>query len=223
MLRLTCTQRPERRIVVEGNLVGPYVEELRSVSAPFRSRREPWILDLAGVAFADGGGVALLAELESAGAELTGGSAFLMELLRRRTAGDERDSSAKVARGWDREQALVQALRSGGHAGKDAEEAIVRQFGPDLLTLAERFLGSREEASRALCEAWPEAVDALRKGRDVVRLGPWLRRLVARTALRLRGPVASPSASKPTACLPQFTREGQRLIDLADEQATKEG
>jgi ABC-type transporter Mla MlaB component len=81
MLRVT---EDERGLVVEGELAGPWVEELRGV-AEKRLRRGPLpapSLDLGAVSYVDASGVALLRELLEAGMALRAANPFVDELLR---------------------------------------------------------------------------------------------------------------------------------------------
>jgi hypothetical protein len=85
MLRITPQGKESPSMVVEGQLVGPWVDELRRttfdaglVSGVF--------LDLRYLTFADAEGVALLRQLRAAGAELGDCSEFLAVLI----GGEER-------------------------------------------------------------------------------------------------------------------------------------
>ncbi len=81
MLRVT---EDDEGLVIEGELIGPWVAELRTV-AEQRLRRQPVpapSLDLGAVDYVDPSGVALLRELLEAGMQLRGGNPFVDELLR---------------------------------------------------------------------------------------------------------------------------------------------
>ena len=71
----------EVNLVVEGDLLGPWVEELRKTCDPFLGNGRKLSIDLSGVLFADRDGVALLRHLGGRQAQLNC-SAFLAELLR---------------------------------------------------------------------------------------------------------------------------------------------
>lgn len=71
----------EARLVVEGQLLGPWVTELEKTCAPFVGNGRRLTLDLSQVLFADREGVALLRNLSGRGATLEC-SSFLAELLR---------------------------------------------------------------------------------------------------------------------------------------------
>jgi ABC-type transporter Mla MlaB component len=81
MLRVT---EDEQGLVVEGELIGPWVAELRRV-AEERLGRAPASapsLDLGAVSYVDANGVALLNGLLEAGMRLRAASPFVTELLR---------------------------------------------------------------------------------------------------------------------------------------------
>ena len=90
MLRITRTTADDhldpQRLRLEGQIAGPWVEELRRVSAEMLGnnghRGSRLVLDLAGVSFLDGLGVALLRELGSRCVSFTNGSAFITEQLK---------------------------------------------------------------------------------------------------------------------------------------------
>ena len=84
MLRITeqspHPQAADRRaLVLEGRLVGPWVEELRRVLGG----TEPGgiTIDLSALSFADGDGLTLLRNLRDAGAELASASPFIAALI----------------------------------------------------------------------------------------------------------------------------------------------
>jgi hypothetical protein len=71
----------EARLVVEGQLLGPWVTELAKTCEPFVGNGRRLTLDVTQVLFADREGVALLQTLARRGAQLEC-SSFLAELLR---------------------------------------------------------------------------------------------------------------------------------------------
>jgi len=83
MLRMTRTDAgPATIILVEGKILGPWVDEIRSAIQGIpagRLRR----LDLAGVTFVDAAGAQLLASLREDGIEITSSSHFIADLLER--------------------------------------------------------------------------------------------------------------------------------------------
>jgi hypothetical protein len=83
MLRITCesTGEGELRVLLEGRLAGPWVDELRRISALASEHGARLKLDLSSLGFADADGLALLRELLGAAAELERASAFVSALL----------------------------------------------------------------------------------------------------------------------------------------------
>ena len=71
----------EVNLVVEGDLLGPWVEEIRKTCDPFLGNGRKLSIDLSGVLFADRDGVALLRYLGGRQAQLNC-SPFLAELMR---------------------------------------------------------------------------------------------------------------------------------------------
>jgi hypothetical protein len=87
MLRITEQPHPthaagaadRRAIVLEGRLVGPWVEELRRVVGGVKAGGVT--LDLAALSFADLDGLTLLRSLRDAGVELANPSPFMAALV----------------------------------------------------------------------------------------------------------------------------------------------
>jgi hypothetical protein len=80
MLRITQRTGPNEALLVEGQLVGPWVGELHRTTLG-RGSVAGIRLDLRHLSFADTEGVALLRQLRTAGAELRGCSEFLSVLI----------------------------------------------------------------------------------------------------------------------------------------------
>lgn len=85
MLRITPHGKDRPSMVVEGQLVGPWVDELRRTTFD-AGLVSGVLLDLRHLTFADTEGVALLRQLRAAGAELGDCSEFLTALI----GGEER-------------------------------------------------------------------------------------------------------------------------------------
>ena len=87
MLRISMIIESEQsvRLVLEGWLVGPWVDELRKESEQQLSEMKPLRLDLGKVLFADPRGVALLRELAGRRVEYLNCSAFLSRQLKEGT------------------------------------------------------------------------------------------------------------------------------------------
>ncbi len=78
MIRITTDSSNGLRLVVEGHLTGPAVDELRKSCD---GRHAGAVLDLSGVVFADRSAAVLLNELRAAGFVLEGCSGFIKQLL----------------------------------------------------------------------------------------------------------------------------------------------
>jgi hypothetical protein len=71
VLRISITEDPGTlSLIVEGRLVGPWVDELRRISALHITRNGPLTIDLEGLTAMDARGQALLNELRQEGAIL---------------------------------------------------------------------------------------------------------------------------------------------------------
>ena len=78
MVRITIDNRKGSRLVVEGHLSGPAVDELRKSCAACDAGT---VLDLSGLIFADRSGAVLLNELIAADFVIEGCSSFITELI----------------------------------------------------------------------------------------------------------------------------------------------
>lgn len=94
MLKISESKRHERAITLqlEGQIIGPWVDELERVSEPLVSRGLALVLDLTEVVFVDAEGVALLAGFGQRGVTLRNCSPFVEEQLK----------SLEITRGIDR-------------------------------------------------------------------------------------------------------------------------
>ena len=83
MLRITRLTSGDsaQTIKLEGNLLGPWVDEVRGACAQAMARPGRTRLDLAAVTFVDTAGVALLRELIRQGVEIAACSGYVAELL----------------------------------------------------------------------------------------------------------------------------------------------
>lgn len=84
MLKITRTKttHADQYIVVEGKLLGPWVDVARSVCVPPSAPAVHTRLDLSAVTFADEAGIQLLRDLVSQGAQIVACSTYVGELLR---------------------------------------------------------------------------------------------------------------------------------------------
>jgi ABC-type transporter Mla MlaB component len=86
MLRITRQDHDHGlTLKLEGKLVGPWLQELKSASEDGVCRIETVRLDLGGVSFVDSDGIELLRDLVSRGAQIIASSTFVSELLQRET------------------------------------------------------------------------------------------------------------------------------------------
>jgi ABC-type transporter Mla MlaB component len=85
MLRISKPESDESTVTLrlEGQIVGPWVEELRRSSEKLLGNGHRLTLDLTEVTFADHAGVALLRHLQEKVISLTGCSPFLEEQLKK--------------------------------------------------------------------------------------------------------------------------------------------
>jgi ABC-type transporter Mla MlaB component len=84
VLKLTWTPRPDQlqMLRLEGELTGPWVEEVRQAFGGATVTSSCVRLDAAAVTFVDAVGVALLRELIGRGVEIAACSPFVAELLK---------------------------------------------------------------------------------------------------------------------------------------------
>ena len=82
MLRVTPIQTGSMTTLkLEGNLSGPWVDELRQCWTKLVEENVPVELDLRGLNFLDSSGTTLLLRMEREGSRLFGSSAFIHDLL----------------------------------------------------------------------------------------------------------------------------------------------
>lgn len=85
MLRITGIEPSARDVILrlEGKLIGPWVNELKSNCAIVREERRQLLLEMAEVSFVDRSGIALLRVLQESGVELAGCLPLISEELNR--------------------------------------------------------------------------------------------------------------------------------------------
>jgi RNA polymerase sigma-70 factor (ECF subfamily) len=106
------------------------------------------------------------------------------------------------------EQDLLARLRGGGEA---AFRELVLRYGPRLLSVARRLLGSEEEARDAVQEAFLQAYRSLAGFRGQAQLGTWLHRITTNAALmRLRRQRTRPEETAIEPLLPSFLADGHQ-------------
>jgi ABC-type transporter Mla MlaB component len=84
MLKISESKKQAQSVtlLLEGRLVGPWVEELRQICEPLLADDTKLILDLADVSFTDESGVLLLASLSRRNVKLSKPSPFVAEQLK---------------------------------------------------------------------------------------------------------------------------------------------
>lgn len=84
MLKIETARNGARGVTLrlEGRLIGPWVEELRLACAHARRGERKVTVDMAGVAFVDRAGIALLRELADHDTRLSSCSPFVAEQLK---------------------------------------------------------------------------------------------------------------------------------------------
>lgn len=84
MLKISEGERSRQTFTLrlEGQVIGPWVQELRQICEPLLGDGTTLALDLADVGFADHGGVSLLWSLQARGAMLLNASPFVAEQLK---------------------------------------------------------------------------------------------------------------------------------------------
>ena len=114
------------------------------------------------------------------------------------------------------EATLVAALR----AGEDwAYEAMIREYGGRLLSVARRFVRCDEDARDVLQTAYLSAFRAMSEFEGHAQLGTWLHRIVVNAALmRLRSKRRKPEESIED-LLPTFQRDGHHVEQFSDWSA----
>ena len=84
MLRISCTESDEKAVTlhIEGQIVGPWVDEFRKTIDQLLNQGRLLTVDLTEATFADRNGVALLLDLRQRTVSIRGCPAFLSEQLK---------------------------------------------------------------------------------------------------------------------------------------------
>lgn len=105
------------------------------------------------------------------------------------------------------EAQLLAGLRAGR---EEAFEQMVRRYGPRMLAVAQRLLGSESETRDALQDAFVSAFQGLSRFEGGSQLGTWLHRIVVNACLmRLRSRRRRPEVPIDT-LLPVFQEDGHQ-------------
>ncbi len=111
------------------------------------------------------------------------------------------------------DSSLVAGLRA---ADDRAYEAVVRLYGPRLLSVARRFLADESDAQDAVQDAFLSAFRAIDRFEGGSKLSTWLHRIVVNAALqRLRTRRRRTEASIEE-LLPAFTEDGHMASPVRD-------
>jgi RNA polymerase sigma-70 factor (ECF subfamily) len=111
------------------------------------------------------------------------------------------------------ETVLVAGLRAGAEW---AYEAMIRQYGGRLLSVARRFVRNEEDARDVLQSAYLSAFRAMDCFEGDAQLSTWLHRIVVNTALmRLRSQKRKPEESIED-LLPAFQSDGHHVEQFSD-------
>lgn len=117
------------------------------------------------------------------------------------------------------EAALLDALRAGDDR---AYETLVRTYGGRMLAVAQRLLGSEDDAQDALQDAFISAFRAIHSFAGGSRISTWLHRITVNAALmKLRTRRSRPEQSI-DALLPRFLDDGHQAEPVVDWQDTAE-
>ncbi|MGH7375529.1 MAG: STAS domain-containing protein [Candidatus Rokuibacteriota bacterium] len=83
MLKIEVSEMQQERVTVhlEGQMVGPWVDELRRACEPLLTNGHALILDFSKVSFVDRAGVALCGRLKQGGATIQNCSPFVKEQI----------------------------------------------------------------------------------------------------------------------------------------------
>jgi len=185
MLRISTIDESEERVrlVLEGWLVGPWVDELRKESEQQLSEAKALQVDLAKVLFVDPRGVALLRELAGRQVEYVNCSSFLSQHLREATVwgtvtiADDRELdsaqtpipklNSKVAR----ERKLIERVLAGEN---EFFYELIRPYERGVFLAAASILGNDTDAEDVVQEAFLKAYRGLARFRQESKFSTWL-------------------------------------------------
>ena len=209
MLKIAVTDRAEDGISarLDGRIGGPWVEALREACAGPLAAGRALALDLAGVSYVDGSGMALLEDLVVRGARIVNCSRFVAEQFHAGRAMLATDT----------------VTRAPSPLPPSPAGALVREHGPRMFSVAWHFLRGPVEAREAVHEAWLHALREDGGQADGEALGRRLEDLTTRAAMmRLRSASQGPDEDiEPL--LPRFDERGHwrgeppRAFDGPDE------
>jgi len=221
-------------LILEGRLIGPWVEELRQACKGALDKPPSLTLDLAGVAFVDRAGVELLRSLADRHARLSNCSPFVAEQLKpgqikqaamraagRRGAGappseasERRESASMDAIS---ENVLVERLRGGDAA---ALEILMGRYASRVYRVARGITRTDADAEEVVQDVFMTLARKIDRFEGRAALSTWIYRVATNAALiKRRGKRAQLEVSLEEH-LPTFKddrhRDGERSFLLAD-------
>ena len=185
MLRISIINESKQRVrlVLEGWLVGPWVDELRKESEQQLFEAKALRLDLAKVLFVDPRGVALLRELAGRQVEYVNCSTFLSQQLKEATIWGtvaiahvrELNSAQTPIPELDsevaREREFIERVLAGE---KDLFYELIRPYERGVFLVAASILGNDADAEDAAQEAFLKAYRNLARFRQESKFSTWL-------------------------------------------------
>jgi len=186
MMRITELSRSESvvRLRLEGRLTQSTTPEMRAAVQSCLTAGRTVLVDLAGVTFADPGGVETLLALCRAGVVLVACSPFLAEMLRVDASRERRHPETVTRDTGAAEASLLARLHDGDEA---AFAELVDRHAGRMLAVAMRLLRNEDEARDAVQDAFLSAFKHVAGFNGDAKLSTWLHRITVNAALmRLR-------------------------------------
>ena len=185
MLRISIINESKQRVrlVLEGWLVGPWVDELRKESEQRLFEAKALRLDLAKVLFVDPRGVALLRELAGRQVEYVNCSTFLSQQLKEasiwgtvaiahvRELNSAQTPIPELDSQVAREREFIERVLAGE---KDLFYELIRPYERGVFLVAASILGNDADAEDAAQEAFLKAYRNLARFRQESKFSTWL-------------------------------------------------
>ncbi len=208
MIRITVVPREHSatRVIVEGRITKGSSVELAGACLEHLAQGNRLVLDLSGVTFADGDGVALVRNLIKRGCILEECSELVRALVEDHSAQSPKSNYA----GNENEGDLLARLRAGD---EDAAGVVVQRYGGRMLATARRFLNNEHDAQDAVQEAFASAFRALDTFKGDAMLSTWFHRIVVNAALLQLRAKRRRGEQPIEKLLPRFDHEGAWVDD----------
>jgi RNA polymerase sigma-70 factor (ECF subfamily) len=190
----------------EGCLIGPWVEELRQSCSKALDRARSLTLDLAGVLFMDGAGIALVQDLKRRQVQVANCSPFVTEQLWGASA------VACDGREEDGEHGLLERLRAGK---ADALDALMTRYGARIYRLARGITRNDADAEEVVQDVFFTLVRKHDTFEGRAALGSWIYRIATNLALNKRRGKRFTMEMPLEDCLPKFKDDGHRDGDTS--------